>query len=43
MAADQDRENAIKLMLSAKVHHGSANLSFGMTPYAFRRSKSTGS
>jgi small subunit ribosomal protein SAe len=41
--ADSDREEAIKFMLAAKVHHGSANLSFGMTPYAFTRSKSTGS
>jgi len=30
-----DRESAIKMMLAAKVHNGSANLSFGMKPYVF--------
>ena len=35
MSAQQDREAAIKLMLAAKVHNGSANLSFGMKPYVF--------
>ncbi|OHS97758.1 ribosomal protein [Tritrichomonas foetus] len=35
-----DREAAIKLMLAAKVHIGSSNLSFGMTQYAFTRTKS---
>jgi len=35
----QDREAAIKLMLAAKVHNGSANLSFGMKPYVFSRRK----
>lgn len=32
-----EREAAIKLMLAAKVQNGSANLSFGMTPYVFSR------
>ena len=36
----QDREASIKLMLAAKCHIGSSNLSFGMTNYAFSRSKS---
>jgi small subunit ribosomal protein SAe len=34
-----DREAAIKLMLGAKVHIGSSNASFGMTPYVFSRAK----
>jgi small subunit ribosomal protein SAe len=34
-----DRESAIKMMLAAKVHNGSANLSFGMRPYVFSRRK----
>ena len=34
-----DREAAIKLMLAAKVHVGSSNLSFGMTNYAYSRGK----
>lgn len=34
-----DREESIKLMLAAKCHLGSANLSYGMTEYAFTRSK----
>jgi small subunit ribosomal protein SAe len=36
---ETDRENAIKLMLSAKVQIGSSNLSFGMKPYVFTRAK----
>ena len=32
-----DKESAIKMMLAAKVHAGSNNLSFGMQPYVFCR------
>ncbi|KAH0787261.1 ribosomal protein [Histomonas meleagridis] len=34
-----DRESSIKKMLAAKVHIGSSNLSFGMQPYVFTRTK----
>ncbi|KAH0794811.1 40S ribosomal protein SA [Histomonas meleagridis] len=34
-----DREASIKKMLAAKVHIGSSNLSFGMQPYVFTRTK----
>ena len=39
MSQQADREAAIKLMLAAKVHNGSTNLSFGMQPYVFSRRK----
>jgi small subunit ribosomal protein SAe len=39
MQQSADREAAIRSMLSAKVHIGSSNASFGMTPYIFSRSK----
>jgi small subunit ribosomal protein SAe len=37
--ARAERDAAIKLMLAAKVHVGSVNLSFGMTPYSYTRAK----
>ena len=39
MSSDDDRKAAIKLMLAAKVHSGSLNLSFGMRPYVFSTRK----
>jgi small subunit ribosomal protein SAe len=38
--ADAEREAAVRLMLAAKVQIGSEALSFGMTPYAYTRTKS---
>jgi small subunit ribosomal protein SAe len=37
--ADAEREAAIRQMLAARVHNGSANLSFGMKPYVYTRAK----